>query len=116
MAQAFTQNSEQYVSQIDAEIERLQQLRSQVAEAIEGEKQIAAPKKTRGGMSAEGRLRVAEAQKARWAKQKKAAKKAAETVVKSPKQKTTATTTVAKRSAKKATPEASPRSAASQRS
>lgn len=47
MAQAFTQNSEQYVSQIDAEIERLQQFRNQVAEAIEGEKQIAAPKKTR---------------------------------------------------------------------
>ena len=86
MAQAFNQNSEQYVSHIDAEIERLQQLRNQVSEAIEGEKAIVAPKKPgkRKGMSAEGRLRVAEAQKARWAKQKKAAKKAAKAVVAPP--------------------------------
>ena len=96
MAQAFLQNSAQYVSQIDAEIERLQQLRTQVAEAIEGEKQIAAPKKARGGMSAEGRLRVAEAQRARWAKQKKAAKKAARALVAKPEKKA-----VAKKSAKK---------------
>ncbi|MGI4756938.1 MAG: hypothetical protein ACRYGF_08820 [Janthinobacterium lividum] len=108
MAQAFTQNSEQYVAHIDAEIERLQRLRNQVSEAIEGEKQIAAPRTTGGGMSAEGRLRVAEAQKARWAKQKKAAKKAAKAVVTSPVKKTSATKTVAKKSVKKAAPEASP--------
>ncbi|MGI4757763.1 MAG: hypothetical protein ACRYGF_13040 [Janthinobacterium lividum] len=112
MAQAFTQNSEQYVSHIDAEIERLQQLRNQVSEAIEGEKQIVAPKKTGGGMSEEGRLRVAEAQKARWAKQKKDAKKAAKAVVTSPVKKTSATKTVAKKSVKKAAPEASPEAVA----
>lgn len=105
MAQAFTQNSEQYVSHIDAEIERLHQLRSQVAQAIEGEKQIATPKKTRGGMSAEGRLRVAEAQKARWAKLKKAAKKAARTVVPVPATKVVAKKVVAKKAAKKVAPE-----------
>ncbi|MGI4757626.1 MAG: hypothetical protein ACRYGF_12355 [Janthinobacterium lividum] len=107
MAQAFTQNSEQYVSHIDAEIERLQQLRGQVAEAIEGEKQITAPKNTGRGMSAEGRLRVAEAQKARWAKQKKAEKKAAKAVIAKPAKKVVAKKSVAKKSAKKATPEAS---------
>ncbi len=107
MAQAFLQNSEQYVSHIDAEIERLQQLRNQVAEAIEGEKQIAAPKKTRGGMSAAGRLRVAEAQKARWAKQKKAAKKAAKTAVPMPSKKVAAKKVVAKEAAKKTKPKAS---------
>ena len=112
MAQAFTQNSEQYVSHIDAEIERLQQLRNQVAEAIEGEKQITAPKNTGGGMSAEGRLRVAEAQKARWAKQKKAAKKAAKAVAPNPVKKAVAKQVVAKKAAKKVTPEASPDPAA----
>ncbi len=106
MAQAFTQNSEQYVSHIDAEIERLQKLRNQVVEAIEGEKQIAAPKTTGRGMSEEGRLRIAEAQKARWAKQKKAEKKTAKAVVPSPVKKTSATKTVAKKSVKKAAPEA----------
>lgn len=71
MARDFTQNSEQYLTHIDAEIVRLQQLRTQVAGAVEGDKAIAAPKKARKGMSAEGRRRVAEAQKARWAKLKK---------------------------------------------
>ncbi|MGI4756388.1 MAG: hypothetical protein ACRYGF_06010 [Janthinobacterium lividum] len=79
MAQAFTQNSEQYLSHIDAEMERLQQLRNQVAEAIQGEKELSPSKgkdsSGRKGMSAEGRPCVAEAQKARWAKQKRAAKK-----------------------------------------
>ena len=97
MAQAFLQNSEQYVSHIDAEIERLQQLRTRVAEAIQGEKAIVAPKKAGGGMSAEGRLRVAEAQRARWAKLKKAAKKAARALVATPVKKA-----VAKKPAKKA--------------
>jgi len=88
MAQAFTQNSEQYLSHIDAEIELLQQLRNQVTEAIEGDKAVAAPQKARKGMSAEGRKRVAEAQKARWAKQKKAAKKAAKAIATKPSKKT----------------------------
>ncbi|MGI4826811.1 MAG: hypothetical protein ACRYFU_01250, partial [Janthinobacterium lividum] len=58
-----------------AEIERLQQVRTQVAGAIEGDEAIAKP--ARKGMSLEGRRRIAEAQKARWATQKKAAKKTA---------------------------------------
>ncbi len=72
MARDFIQNSEQYLSQIDAEIERLQQLRLQVTDAIQGDKEIAAPPSPRKGMSVEGRKRVAEAQKARWAKLKRA--------------------------------------------
>ena len=40
----FLQESEQYLSQIDAEIVRLQRLRSQVAEAVDGDKEVAAPK------------------------------------------------------------------------
>ncbi len=71
MAGNFVQSSEQYLSQIDAEIERLQHLRTQVTGAIEGDKAVSAPK-ARKGMSAEGRRRVAEAQRARWAKLKKA--------------------------------------------
>ncbi|MGI4755963.1 MAG: hypothetical protein ACRYGF_03850 [Janthinobacterium lividum] len=78
MARDFTQNSEQYLLQIDAEIERLQQLRTQVTGAIQGEKKIAAPQKERKGMSVEGRRRVAEAQKARWAKLKAPAVKSKE--------------------------------------
>lgn len=77
MARDFIQNSEQYLTHIDAEIARLQQLRTQVTGAVKGEKELPAPQKARKGMSAEGRLRVAEAQKARWAKLKKSAPKVA---------------------------------------
>lgn len=76
MARDFIQNSKQYLSQIDAEIQRLQNLRNQVAGAIQGDQEIVKTER-RGGMSEEGRRRVAEAQKARWAKQKKAAKQPA---------------------------------------
>lgn len=69
--------SQQYLAEVDAEIERLGQLRKLVTAAIQGEKAVAAaPKKERKGMSAEGRQRVAEAQKARWAALKKSAGKA----------------------------------------
>ena len=71
MARDFIQNSEQYLLQIDAEIKRLQQLRTQVTGAIQGDKQVADAPKARRGMSEEGRKRVAEAQKARWAKLKR---------------------------------------------
>ena len=74
MAGNFVQSSEQYLSQIDAEIERLQNLRTQVTGAIQGDKEVNAPR-ARKGMSAEGRKRVAEAQKARWAKLKKDSEK-----------------------------------------
>lgn len=71
MARDFIQNSEQYLAHIDAEIERLQQLRTQVTGAIQGDKEVAASPAPRKGMSLEGRKRVAEAQKARWAKLKR---------------------------------------------
>ena len=45
-------------------------------------KSAAAPAKSKGGMSAEGRARVAEAQRKRWAAVKRAAKKAARQAVK----------------------------------
>lgn len=73
MARDFVQTSEQYLSQIDAEIQRLQQLRKLVTGAIQGDAAVASgAKQARKGMSAEGRRRVAEAQKARWAALKKA--------------------------------------------
>lgn len=73
MASDFVQTSEKYLSYIDLEVERLQKLRAQVAALIQGEKSAGAP--PRRGMSDEGRRRIAEAQKARWAKQKRAAKR-----------------------------------------
>lgn len=84
MARDFVQTSEQYLSQIDAELKRLQQLRQLVTEAIRGDAAVSSssPKKARKGMSAEGRRRVAEAQKARWAALKKAGGKAAKKAVK----------------------------------
>jgi len=65
------------VADIDAEIERLQQARALLngAEAKRKPGRAAnstSPKKRT--MSAEGRARIAAAQKARWAKAKKAAK------------------------------------------
>ncbi len=84
MARDFVQTSEQYLSQIDAEIKQLQQLRQLVTEAIQGDAAVAtsSPKAARKGMSAEGRRRVAEAQKARWAALKKAGGKAAKKTAK----------------------------------
>ena len=96
MPRDFSQSSSQYLSAIDAEIERLQQLRQQVSSAVDAEEAIVKPvKAARKGMSAEGRRRVAEAQRARWAKQKRAAKSATKTPTKK--------TTAKKRAAKKAT-------------
>lgn len=78
MPRDFALSSTQYLASIDAEIERLQNLREQVAAAADADEAIAKPTKTvRKGMSAEGRRKIAEAQKARWAKQKKAAKSVA---------------------------------------
>lgn len=84
MPRDFTQTSEQYLSQIDTEIQRLQQLRKLLTGAIQGEAAVvSSTKKVRKGMSAEGRRRVAEAQRARWAAIKKTgtrtAKKTAKT-------------------------------------
>jgi hypothetical protein len=69
------------VASLDDEIARLQQVRSLLSDGKVG----VAPTSSNGlvrprpakkhTMSAEGRARIAAAQKARWAKQKKAAKK-----------------------------------------
>lgn len=100
MARDFSQSSSLYLASIDAEIVRLQTLREHVSAAVEADEAIAEPAKTgRKGMSEEGRRRVAEAQKARWAKQKKAAKSAAKTPVK----KVAAKKSPAKKSAAKKT-------------
>ncbi len=86
MAQDFQQRSQQYLSSIDAEITRLQQLREQVAGVTNNSTpEDAAPKNARKGMSEEGRRRVAEAQKKRWAKLKNEARAAAKPVKKSAK-------------------------------
>ena len=79
MASDFTQSSQQYLSSIDAEIERLQQIREQVASTLHSEPQKPKPadRPKQRGMSEEGRLRIAEAQKARWAKQKAVPRKTA---------------------------------------
>ena len=98
MARDFAQSSSQFLASIDAEIERLQNLRQQVAAAVDEDQAIDNPAKSiRRGMSEEGRRRVAEAQKARWAKLKKASK--AET--KAPVKKAVAKKTPIKKSAAK---------------
>ena len=75
MPRDFANSSTQFLASIDAEIERLQNLRQQVASAVDADEALGKPAKSvRKGMSAEGRRKIAEAQKARWAKQKKAAK------------------------------------------
>lgn len=78
MPRGFAESSSQYLASIDAEIARLQSLRGQVVAVVDADEAIAkGSKPVRKGMSEEGRRRVAEAQKARWAKQKKASKAAA---------------------------------------
>lgn len=100
MARDFSRSSSQFLASIDAEIERLQNLREQVASAVDADEAIARPAKTvRKGMSAEGRRKIAEAQKARWAKQKKAEKSA----TKAPAKKAVTKKVVSKKSAAKRT-------------
>ena len=104
MARDFSASSSQYLASIDAEIERLQQLRQQVEAASDADQEIARPAKSvRKGMSDEGRRKIAAAQKARWAKQKKALKAAAKTPAKKASaKKSTGKKAPAKRAAKKA--------------
>jgi len=68
------------LSEIEAEISRLQQVRSllvgQNGHVRRGRKP-GRPAKRRHTMSAEGRTRIAAAQRKRWAKQERTAKKAA---------------------------------------
>jgi hypothetical protein len=63
------------VSSVDSEIAILQQVRALLAGQDGHVRRGRKPGKKRT-MSAEGRARIAAAQRARWAKQKKAAKKA----------------------------------------
>ena len=71
MMHDFNRSSDQFLASIDAEIARLQTLREQVAAALGSDlKAPAVSQSKRKGMSEEGRRKIAEAQKARWAKQK----------------------------------------------
>lgn len=98
MARDFSVSSSQFLHSIDAEIERLQNLREQVAAAVDADEAINRPSRmVRKGMSAEGRRKIAEAQKARWAKQKRAEKAAA----KAPARKTAAKKSASKKVATK---------------
>ena len=109
MARDFAQSSKQYLASIDAEIERLHNLREQVAAAVDADQAIAKPAKAaRKGMSAEGRRKIAEAQKARWAKQKKAAKSVAKAPAKKaePKKTTSKKATTKKTAAVRTTEQA----------
>lgn len=77
-------NTENIISQIDAEISRLQQAKTILA-GISTSKLVGrssgsniktiTAKPDKRGMSAEGKAKIAKAQKARWAKVRKAAKK-----------------------------------------
>ena len=65
------------VAQIDAEISRLQQVRSILADSTKDgrkSKKAAKPVLKKPQLSAEARARIAAAQKARWAKAKRIAK------------------------------------------
>jgi hypothetical protein len=62
------------VKEIDAEIARLQQVRALLSGGQTGNGRVAARPGKKGTMSAEGRARIAAAQKKRWVKLKRAAK------------------------------------------
>lgn len=71
-------NTSDLLSEIDSEISRLQQVRNLLAGTNGASTRVARPGKPllrkKRTMSAEGRAKIAAAQRARWAKQKKAAK------------------------------------------
>lgn len=80
MARDFYESSSQFLASIDAEIARLHNLRQQVAAAVDADQANPRPAKVaRRGMSEAARRKIADAQRARWAKQKKATKVASET-------------------------------------
>jgi hypothetical protein len=79
-------DTNEIIAQIDTEISRLQQAKDLLSGTTSTKTKlgrptashnVAAPVAVKHTMSAEGRARIAAAQKARWAKAKKAAKKAA---------------------------------------
>jgi len=68
-------NTSDLLSHIDSEIARLQEARAILAGNVPGARvPKGRPAKVKHTMSAEGRARIAAAQRARWAKLKKAAK------------------------------------------
>lgn len=73
----FGMNVTELLSAIDSEITTLQQVRALLAGHDGPFPMLKAPVKKRHRMSAAGRARIAAAQRARWAKQKREAKKAA---------------------------------------
>ena len=67
-------NTDQLIASIDAEISRLQQARALLNGNDSTGIVIRKRKRKRGVMSAEGRARIAAAQRKRWAQRKKASK------------------------------------------
>jgi len=63
------------LTEIDAEIARLKQVRSLLVPTAGKAQRAAAPEKQKRKMSKEARERIADAQRKRWAKQKKKAAK-----------------------------------------
>jgi hypothetical protein len=62
------------LSQIDSEIERLQNMRSVLAGLAEGTVRVAKKQRRRSPLSPAARERIAAAQRLRWAKKKRARK------------------------------------------
>jgi hypothetical protein len=82
------------IQEIDAQISRLQQARGILASPVQAVSSTLADQPTKRVMSVEARAKIAAAQKARWAKSKRAGRKAA-------KKAATAKTGPAKKVAKK---------------
>lgn len=111
MPSTFDQSSSAFLASLDAEIERLQSIRQQIADALGSEMsaqpgRVSAKSTKRKGMSEEGRRKIAAAQKARWAKQKREIKPVAKKAVakkgasnKAPAKKSAAKKTSAKKAA-----------------
>jgi hypothetical protein len=67
-------NVTELLSQIDSEISRLHEARNLLAGHNAGNGRAFKPTRKKRTLSVEARARIAEAQRRRWAKQKKAAK------------------------------------------
>jgi hypothetical protein len=65
-------NTTELLSQIEAEISRLNQVRALLTGTSNGARHVGRPPKRKFTMSAEGRAKIAAAQRKRWAKQKAA--------------------------------------------
>ena len=80
-------NTEQIIAQIDEEISKLQQAKTLLLGNVGVKPRVGRPKKSderaKGVISAEGKAKIAEAQRKRWAKIKK--KTTVKTVAKAPK-------------------------------